>query len=175
MKDSGTMNGGALQTNLATQCKFPDGTRMAHAYLLYVDATYFLKAVQGFQSKGINVYAVSIQVRLLFVLARTPIFADDLTLAERAGERERLLSNLQDARELIPGPTEVLQLTYHDDKVNVMAQIGTQLRTLLNNNGFSGVKVLGYDHNWSDAAGYPIQLVRIFISTGSNVKVANAL
>ena len=44
--------------------------------------------------------------------------------------------------------------------VSVMAQIGTALRTLLNNNGFSYVKVLGYDHNWSDAAGYPVQLVR---------------
>ena len=43
--------------------------------------------------------------------------------------------------------------------VSVMAQIGTALRTLLNNNGLSSVRVLGYDHNWDDAGGYPIQLV----------------
>lgn len=43
--------------------------------------------------------------------------------------------------------------------VSVMAQIGTALRTLLDNNGLSSVRVLGYDHNWDDAAGYPVQLV----------------
>ena len=40
------------------------------------------------------------------------------------------------------------------------AQIGTALRTLLNNNGFSGVKIIGFEHNWDDAGGYPVQLVR---------------
>ena len=29
------------------------------------DPTYLLKAVQGFQSKGIPIYAISVQVRLL--------------------------------------------------------------------------------------------------------------
>ncbi|KAI0030453.1 glycoside hydrolase [Vararia minispora EC-137] len=104
MKTGGTMNGGSLTASLATQY-----------------ATYFLKAVQGFQSKGINVYGVSIQ-----------------------NEPE----NVNDSY-----PT-------CDMPVNIMAQIGTQLRTLLNNNGFPGVKVLGYDHNWSDAANYPVQLMQ---------------
>ncbi|KAG1740173.1 glycoside hydrolase family 30 protein [Suillus paluster] len=40
------------------------------------------------------------------------------------------------------------------------AQIGLALRTLLNNNGFSGVKIIGYDHNWADAANYPVQLMQ---------------
>ncbi|TDL27029.1 glycoside hydrolase [Rickenella mellea] len=40
------------------------------------------------------------------------------------------------------------------------AQIGTQLRTLLNNNGFSGVRIIGYDHNWDDASTYPVQLMQ---------------
>jgi hypothetical protein len=40
------------------------------------------------------------------------------------------------------------------------AQIGLALRTLLNDYGFSGVKIIGYDHNWVDAANYPVQLVR---------------
>ncbi|KAI0060172.1 glycoside hydrolase [Artomyces pyxidatus] len=44
--------------------------------------------------------------------------------------------------------------------VNIMAQVGTTLRTLLNNNGLSYVKVLGYDHNWDDAANYPVQLMQ---------------
>ena len=30
----------------------------------------------------------------------------------------------------------------------------------MDNNGFSGTKIVGYDHNWGDAAGYPITLVR---------------
>lgn len=40
------------------------------------------------------------------------------------------------------------------------AQIGTALRSLLNNSGFSSVKIIAYDHNWDDAGGYPIQVVR---------------
>ncbi|PSR70551.1 hypothetical protein PHLCEN_2v13590 [Hermanssonia centrifuga] len=40
------------------------------------------------------------------------------------------------------------------------AQIATALRTLMNNNGFSGVKIIGYDHNWNDAGGYPIQIMQ---------------
>jgi hypothetical protein len=43
--------------------------------------------------------------------------------------------------------------------VSTEAQIGLALRTLLNNNGFSGVKIIGYEHNWVDAANYPVQLV----------------
>ena len=31
----------------------------------HVDANYLLKALQGYQSKGISVYAISIQVRPL--------------------------------------------------------------------------------------------------------------
>ncbi|KAI0321320.1 glycoside hydrolase [Amylostereum chailletii] len=104
MKDGGTMNGGSLQTSLATQY-----------------ATYFLKTLQGYQSKGITVYAVSIQ-------------------NEPENENDSY-------------PTCTMP-------VSVMAQVGTQLRTLMNNNGFSGVKILGYDHNWSDAAGYPVQLMQ---------------
>ncbi|KAF8797524.1 glycoside hydrolase family 30 protein [Phlegmacium glaucopus] len=44
MKDSGTMNGGSLKS------------QYIRAY-----ATYLLKSVQGFQSKGLPVYAISIQ------------------------------------------------------------------------------------------------------------------
>ena len=43
--------------------------------------------------------------------------------------------------------------------VTTEAQIGLALRTLLDNNGFSGVKIIGYEHNWVDAANYPVQLV----------------
>ncbi|KAG0708400.1 glycoside hydrolase family 30 protein [Suillus ampliporus] len=40
------------------------------------------------------------------------------------------------------------------------AQIGLALRTLLNDNGFSAVKIIGYEHNWVDAANYPVQLMQ---------------
>ncbi|KAJ7736045.1 glycoside hydrolase superfamily [Mycena maculata] len=39
-------------------------------------------------------------------------------------------------------------------------QIGAGLRTLLNNNGLSGVKIIGYEHNWNNAATYPVQLMQ---------------
>lgn len=29
----------------------------------------------------------------------------------------------------------------------------------MNSNGFSGTKIVGYEHNWDDAAGYPVQVV----------------
>ncbi|KAJ7854644.1 glycoside hydrolase family 30 protein [Mycena leptocephala] len=42
----------------------------------------------------------------------------------------------------------------------VEGQIGAALRTLLNNNGLSSVKVVGYEHNWNDAAAYPVTLMQ---------------
>ncbi|KAF8205839.1 glucan endo-1,6-beta-glucosidase, partial [Mycena galopus ATCC 62051] len=42
----------------------------------------------------------------------------------------------------------------------VEAQIGNALRTLMNNNGFSTVKLIGYEDNWSNAATYAIQLMQ---------------
>ncbi|KAJ8580232.1 glycoside hydrolase family 30 protein, partial [Rhizopogon salebrosus TDB-379] len=44
--------------------------------------------------------------------------------------------------------------------VTTEAQIGLALRILLNNEGFSGVKIIGYEHNWEDAANYPVQLMQ---------------
>ncbi|KAJ7065779.1 glycoside hydrolase family 30 protein [Mycena amicta] len=38
-------------------------------------------------------------------------------------------------------------------------QVGAALRTLLNNNGLSSVKLIGYEHNWNDAGGYPVTLM----------------
>ncbi|KAJ7206033.1 glucan endo-1,6-beta-glucosidase [Mycena pura] len=43
--------------------------------------------------------------------------------------------------------------------VAVYAQIGIALRGLMNSNGFSTVKLIGYEHNWDDAGAYPIQLM----------------
>ncbi|KAH9847929.1 glycoside hydrolase [Lenzites betulinus] len=103
MKDSGTMNGGNFLSQYTS-----------------VYASYLLKALQGFQSKGINVYAIGIQ-----------------------------------------NEPENSNPTYPTCKISASqeAQIGTALRTLMNSNGFSGVRIVGYDHNWSDAAGYPVQLL----------------
>lgn len=55
--------------------------------------------------------------------------------------------------------------------VAVHAQVGIALRTLMNNNGFSAIKLiglfwlstyfgLGYEHNWDNAGTYPIQLMQ---------------
>ncbi|KAF8588225.1 glycoside hydrolase family 30 protein [Ramaria rubella] len=49
------------------------------------------------------------------------------------------------------------------------AQIGQQLRTLLNNNGLSSVKIIGYEHNWDDAGLYPEQLMKAAGSAFSGV------
>ncbi|KAF7358940.1 Glycoside hydrolase family 30 protein [Mycena sanguinolenta] len=103
MKDSGTMNGGSLKSNLIS------------AY-----PTYLLKAVQGFKSRGIPVFAISIQ------------------------------NEAENSNPTYPSCT----LT-----PAIEAEIGTALRTLLNKNGLSAVKIIGYEHNWNDAAAYPVQLV----------------
>ncbi|XP_006463608.1 hypothetical protein AGABI2DRAFT_74074 [Agaricus bisporus var. bisporus H97] len=42
----------------------------------------------------------------------------------------------------------------------VEGQIGGSLRALLNNNGLSNVKIIGYEHNWDAASQYPVQLMR---------------
>ncbi|KAJ6476001.1 glucan endo-1,6-beta-glucosidase [Mycena vitilis] len=42
---------------------------------------------------------------------------------------------------------------------DVEGQVGAALRTLLNNNGLSSVKVVGYEHNW-DNTGDPISLMQ---------------
>ncbi|KAJ7648111.1 glycoside hydrolase [Roridomyces roridus] len=39
-------------------------------------------------------------------------------------------------------------------------QIGAELRTLLDSNGFSDVKLVGYEHNWNDAGKYPVTLMQ---------------
>jgi O-glycosyl hydrolase len=42
------------------------------------------------------------------------------------------------------------------------AAIGRSLRSLLDSNGFSDVKIIGYDHNWDNAGTYPVQLVSFY-------------
>lgn len=87
------------------------------------DANYLLKCLQGFNSKGVSVYAISIQ-----------------------------------------NEPENSNPTYPTCKFTAAqeAAVGRALRSAMNGAGFSGTKIVGYDHNWSDAAGYPVQLVRVF-------------
>ncbi|KAL0564533.1 hypothetical protein V5O48_017513 [Marasmius crinis-equi] len=40
------------------------------------------------------------------------------------------------------------------------AQVGQALRSLLNNNALGGVKIIAYDHNWNNAATYPVQVLQ---------------
>ncbi|KNZ71597.1 Endo-1,6-beta-D-glucanase, partial [Termitomyces sp. J132] len=103
MKTTGTMNGGTLQSQ----------------YVQYYP-TYLLKAVQGFQSKGVQIYAISAQ------------------------------NEPQNSNPTYPTST----LT-----PAIEGQIGAALRTLLNNNGLSSVRVIGYEHNWDNAGSYPITLM----------------
>ncbi|KXN82356.1 Endo-1,6-beta-D-glucanase [Leucoagaricus sp. SymC.cos] len=105
MKTGGTMNGGSLRSDLVS------------AY-----PAYLLKAVQGFQSQGIPVYAISIQ------------------------------NEPQNSNPTYPTCTMTPQIE---------GQIGASLRTLLNNNGLSSVKVVGYEHNWDTAGQYPVQLIQV--------------
>ncbi|TFK70756.1 glycoside hydrolase [Pluteus cervinus] len=42
----------------------------------------------------------------------------------------------------------------------IEGQIGAGLRSLLNSNGLSAVKVVGYEHNWDNAGSYPVQLMQ---------------
>ncbi|KAL0950447.1 hypothetical protein HGRIS_010396 [Hohenbuehelia grisea] len=104
MKDSNTMNGGSIKPQ-------------------YVNAypTYLLKAVQGFQSQGIKVYAISIQ------------------------------NEPQNGNPTYP--TCIMT-------PSVEGQIGSGLRALLNNSGLSGVKIVGYEHNWDNAGAHPVQLMQ---------------
>ncbi|KZO93648.1 glycoside hydrolase family 30 protein [Calocera viscosa TUFC12733] len=39
------------------------------------------------------------------------------------------------------------------------AQIASQLRSLLDNNGFGNTKIVAWDHNWDQAAYYPVQAI----------------
>ncbi|KAG6844261.1 hypothetical protein H0H87_008354 [Tephrocybe sp. NHM501043] len=121
MKDSGTMNGGSLQSQYVSS--YP---------------TYLLKAVQGFQAKGIPVYAISIQV----IISPFP----SIRVSHPFAKNEPQNSNP----------------TYPTAKMTpaVEGQIGTVLRTLLNDNGLSAVKVVGYEHNWDTAGAYPVQLMQ---------------
>ncbi|KAF5374724.1 hypothetical protein D9757_011781 [Collybiopsis confluens] len=41
-----------------------------------------------------------------------------------------------------------------------MATIGKSLRSLLDKNGLNDVKVVGYEHNWDNAASYPVTMVQ---------------
>lgn len=48
--------------------------------------------------------------------------------------------------------------------VSQEAIIGSILRSLLDSNGFTDVKLIGYDHNWNNAGTYPVELVGNFLS-----------
>ncbi|OSX61841.1 glycoside hydrolase family 30 protein [Postia placenta MAD-698-R-SB12] len=103
MKDSGTMNGGKMYTSYAS-----------------VYANYLLKCLQGYQSKGFSIWAISIQ-------------------------NEPQNSN--------PSyPTNLIDPYWE-------GQVATQLRSLMNENGFSDTIIIGYDHNWDDAGEYPVELM----------------
>ncbi|TFY51782.1 hypothetical protein EVJ58_g10384, partial [Rhodofomes roseus] len=103
MKDGGSIAGGKFYTSFTSTY-----------------ANYLLKALQGFQSKGIPVWGISLQ-------------------------NEPQNSNPTYPSALIDAYWE--------------GQLGTQLRALMNNNGFSSTLIIGYEHNWDDAGAYPVTLM----------------
>lgn len=107
------------------------------------DANYLLKCVQGFNSEGITLYAISIQVD------------DSDQCAETLAEYYYVMCLKNEPQNSNPTYPSALITASQE------AQIGTALRTLLNNNGFSEVRIIGYEHNWDDASAYPVQLVSI--------------
>jgi hypothetical protein len=122
-----------------------------------LDATYLLKSLQGFKAKGITAAAISIQVFQLYLV---------LEFAQRHPLRRRM--NQRCATPTLPETVLVTDLhtknnnpTYPTCAMtpSVEGQIGNALRTLLNNNGFSATKIIGYEHNWNNAGAYPVQLV----------------
>ncbi|EPT00467.1 hypothetical protein FOMPIDRAFT_88424 [Fomitopsis schrenkii] len=104
MKDGGSINGGKFYTSQTTTY-----------------ANYLLKSLQGFESKGIPVWAISLQ-------------------------NEPQNSNPT-------YPTALIDAYWE-------GQLGSQLRTLMNKNGFSDTLIIGYEHNWDDAGKYPVQLMQ---------------
>ncbi|EAU87747.2 glycosyl hydrolase family 30 [Coprinopsis cinerea okayama7 len=44
--------------------------------------------------------------------------------------------------------------------VEMEAQVGRILKGLMRANGWSGTKLIGYDHNWDNAGTYPVQLMQ---------------
>ncbi|KZT69689.1 glycoside hydrolase family 30 protein [Daedalea quercina L-15889] len=103
MKDGGSIDGGKFYTSFTSTY-----------------ANYLLKALQGFQAKGIPVWAISLQ-------------------------NEPQNSN--------PTYPSALIGAYWE------GQLGDQLRTLMNDNGFADTLIIGYEHNWDDAGAYPVQLM----------------
>ncbi len=121
-----------------SQVMHPDDLRSSLG-ALYADANYLLKSLQGYKNKGISVYAISIQVgQATFCLAHAGLIVR------------------------VQNEPENSNPTYPTCKISASqeAQIGLALRSLMDSNGFSGTKIIGYDHNWDDAGSYPIQLVR---------------
>ncbi|KAI0734077.1 glycoside hydrolase superfamily [Fomitopsis betulina] len=108
MKDSGSIDGGKFYTSLTSTY-----------------AKYLLRSLQGFQGKGIPLWAISLQ-------------------------NEPQNSNPT-------YPTALLDAYWE-------GQLGGQLKTLMNNNGFSDTLIIGYEHNWDDAGKYPIQLMEDYAS-----------
>lgn len=97
------------------------------SYHNLLDATYLLKAIQGFQNQGFPVYAISIQVRKSTVSS----FSSKLTI--RCTQNEPQNSN----------PTYPTCIMTPD----VEGQIGSDLQSLLKSSSLSGVKIVGYEVN----------------------------
>jgi O-glycosyl hydrolase len=97
--------------------------RLWHNHFFPTDATYLLKAVQGFVTKTFPPYAISIQ-------------------------NEPLDNSSPDT---YPHST----LT-----ADVQGQIGAELRSLLDNNGLSSVKIFGHEDRWDAAGSYAADVVR---------------
>lgn len=103
-------------------------------------ANYLLKCLEGFKSHGITAYAVRAPPHFLRIPFISPVI-------------------LQIG---IQNEPENSNPSYPTAKISAAqgAKIATTLRGLMDKNGFQGTKLVGYEHNWKDAAGYPVQTVK---------------
>ena len=59
-------------------------------------------------------------------------------------------------------PTALIPASYE-------AKIGSELRTLMDSNGFKDTIIVAYEHNWDDAGAYPVEVVRLRASSDGYV------
>lgn len=112
-------------------------------------ANYLLKAVQAFKTQGFTAYALSLQVIAIKMIRCLTLKA----LTRWVSQNEPLNSDGTYPSSTLPSATA--------------ATIGASVRTLLNNNGLSAVKLLAYEHNW-DNSSYPEDVVRCVMNPRSS-------
>ena len=150
MKNSGTMNGGTLNSQDVDMCMHP------------LDTSFLFPAnysAPGCQTRLISSRRFKASPPETRHLTPSPSRYD---LSNRSHNNKKTLPFLPPLTANFQNEPQHSNPTYPTSTLSVSAhaQIGTALRSLLNSNGLGGVKIIGYEHNWDNAGSYPVQLVR---------------